>query len=53
MAGIGDYVHWHAKRYLEYGIGEKAYKGPSASKSIIDAHKELYQLYQGKIKKAN
>lgn len=53
MAGIGDYIHWHAKRYLEYGIGETQPRGPSAAKSIINAHQELSQLYKGKVKQAN
>ena len=52
MAGIGDYIHWHAKRYLEYGIGETQPRGPSAAKSIINAHQELSQLYKGKVKQA-
>ena len=51
--GIGDYVHWHASRYLEYGTGRISKSGGSAAKAIIDANRELTELYSNKIKMAN
>lgn len=39
--GLGDYIHYHAENYNNYGINEKKEGGPSFAQSVNFAHNEL------------